>query len=146
MSDDTAQPTSSFPSDMTWRQLEVVYGLVGFSEPPTARALELSLGDDGGQVIREGGETTLLVPMRALPEVMQLHPSARAERDLIGFRFEAPMGWEVVGFLALVTARLAEAGVPVCALCTYSRDYVLIAEPYATEARRVLGELFLEAT
>ena len=145
MSDDSTQLPSTYPSDMTWRQLDIVYGLIGFSEPPSARALELSLGAGGGQVIREGGETTLLIPMAALTEVMRLHPSAQVERDLIGFRFEVPMGWEVVGFLALVTSRLAAAGVPVCALCAYSRDYVLIARPYVIETRRVLAELFLEA-
>ena len=145
MSDDAERPTSSFPNDMTWRQLEVVYGLVGFPEPPSTAALGLSLGVEGGQVIREGGETTLLVPMAALSEVLREHPAARVLSNLVSFRFEAPMGWEVVGFLALVTSRLAEAGVPVCALCAFSRDYVLIAKTYETEARSVLAALFPEA-
>jgi hypothetical protein len=131
---------------MTWRQLGTPFALIGFAEAASPRAIELALGPAGGQVIREGGETTLLVPMSALAEVLELHPTARAERDLVGYRFEAAMGWDVVGFLALVTSRLAESGIPVCALCAFSRDYVLIARRYEDGVRRALSELFPEVT
>ena len=146
MSDQNTSGGAAIPTDMTWRQLKPLYALVGFAEFPSARALELALGEEGGQVIVEGGETTLLVPMNALEEVRRLHPAARAEVDLVGYRFESPMGWEVVGFLALVTRCLAERGIPVCALCAYSRDYVLIAKRYESNARQALAQLFPETS
>ncbi len=130
---------------MTWRRLDTRFALVGFGEPPTSRAIEVALGDVGGQIIREGGETTLLVPMAALPEVLACHPGARTELDFLAYRFESPMDWDVVGFLALVTRRLAESGVPVCALCAFSRDYVLVAEKYGHRTSLALAELFPEA-
>ena len=38
------------------------------------------------------------------------------------------MGWELVGFLALVTGRLAAAGVPLGAVCGFQRDHLFVAE------------------
>ena len=67
------------------------------------------------------------------------------ERGLVWIRFDAPMGWEVVGFLALVTGRLAEAGVPIGAVCSFSRDHLFVAESYLERTREVLGGLFPEA-
>ena len=137
--------SSGIPADMRWHQLEGAYALAGFPEMPAPRVFEMVLDSRGGQVIREGGETTVLLPMDSLPELEVLHPSLRAERDLIWYRFESPMGWDVVGFLALVTAKLAEAGVPVCAICAYSRDYVVIARSFEVNVRSVLGGLFPES-
>ena len=134
-----------FPAEMRWSLLEGKFALIGFPELPSARAVELVLNLRGGQLIREGDETTLLVPMDSLAELETLHPALRVERDLDWFRFESPMSWDVVGFLALVTSKLAEAEVPVCAVCAYSRDYVLIAERYQAVVRRVLTGLFPES-
>jgi hypothetical protein len=138
-------PNLSFPADMRWSLLDGKFALVGFSEMPSSRALELLLESRGGQMIREGGETTLLLPMESLAKLESMHPSMRVERDLNWYRFESPMSWDVVGFLALVTSKLAEADVPVCAICAYSRDYLLIADPFEAVVREVLARLFPEA-
>ena len=52
------------------------------------------------------------------------------------------MTWELVGFLALVTSRLAQAGVPLGAVCGYSRDHLFVARCHAERARGILRELF----
>ena len=118
------------------------FALAGFPEPPDPA--DLAALAPPAQMIREADETSLLVEEGALPGVLTRHPSARVERDLAWIRFDAPMGWEVVGFLALVTERLAGAGVPVGAVCGFSRDHLFVGERYLERARAVLRELFPE--
>ena len=81
----------------------------------------------------------------ALPGILERHPDARIEADLLWITFEAPMGWEVVGFLARVTGALAEAGIPIGAVCGYSRDHLFVARRHREQAERVLRSLFPSA-
>lgn len=117
------------------------FALLGFGEPLTDEDLALLHGEPA-QAIRERGETTLLVAEARAAEVLARHPHARVERPLAWIRFEAPMDWELVGFLAHVSSALAEAGVPLGAVCGYSRDHLFVAERHLPRAREVLGRLF----
>jgi hypothetical protein len=54
------------------------------------------------------------------------------------------MGWEVVGFLAKVTGSLAAAGVPLGAVCGFSRDHLFLHERYLPQSLAVLRGLFPE--
>ena len=93
----------------------------------------------------KGGETSLLVRAEHAADVEARHPDARCEKDLCWIRFETPMDWGLVGFLALVAGRLAEAGVPIGAVCGYSRDHLFVAEKHLAQTRSVLATLFPEA-
>ena len=117
------------------------FALLGFEAPPAGLDLAC-LGDGPGMLVREGGETTLLVRAEALEGLLARHPAARVERDLVWIRFENPMAWDLVGFLALVTGRLAAAGVPLGAVCGYSRDHLFVAEAHVEATLAVLAELF----
>jgi hypothetical protein len=86
----------------------------------------------------------LLVAEDRIPEVLARHPRARVERDYAWIRFEAPMGWEVVGFLARVTGALAAAAVPLGAVCGFSRDHLFVARRHLPAARATLTRLFPE--
>jgi len=118
------------------------FALVGFDEAPDAEDLALLIPP--AQLVREGDETSLLVGEAALRALLARRPGARVERGLVWIRFEAAMGWEVVGFLARVTGVLAAAGVPIGAVCGYSRDHLFVAERYLERTRAVLLELFPE--
>jgi len=131
---------------MRWRIEPERYALAGYAAPPDADDLALLDASGSGQIVREGGETTLLVPMTRLPELERRRPEARCERDLLWVRFEQAMDWELVGFLALVTGELARVGVPVGAVCGYSRDHLFVASRYESEVRAVLLELFPESS
>ena len=126
---------------MRWEVVEPGFCLFGFDEEPRASDLEC-LRDAPGQLVCEGGETTLLTRAEHEPRVLREHPGARVERDLVWIRFELPMAWDLVGFLALVTTGLARAGVPLGAVCGYSRDHLFIARRNLDTARSVLSELF----
>lgn len=128
---------------MSWRFEPGRFALLGFQGPPTPEDLEAL--DPPAQLVLEDGETTLLLPAGRLSEVLARHPGSRVEEGLLWIRFEATMGWEVVGFLARVTGALAAAGVPLGAVCGFSRDHLFVAEAHRETARRVLDELFPKA-
>ncbi len=125
---------------MRWRVEPERFVLAGFAEAPSERDF-LMIGETG-QLIREGGETTLLVPASELPRLRELHPTASLEEGLAWIRFEGAMDWQLVGFLALVTGKLAEAGIPLGAICGFSRDHLFVAERFLAGARTVLESLF----
>lgn len=120
------------------------FALVGFYGPPDAEDLGLVATQPFAQLVRDAGETTLLLPERLCEALLERHSGASVERALRWIRFHLPMDWELVGFLAEVTGRLAEAGVPVGAVCGYSRDQLFVADRYLDRAREVLAARFTE--
>ncbi len=116
--------------------------LLGFEEAPLAA--DLGVLEPPAQLVLEAGETSLLVREEFLAPLLARHPRARIERDLAWIRFEAPMGWELVGFLARVTGELARAGVPLGAVCGYSRDHLFVAGRHLAAARACLARMFPE--
>lgn len=116
------------------------FALLGFSDPPDPADAEALAPP--AQMIREADETSLLVGEAALPALLARHPDARVERGLVWIRFEVAMGWDVVGFLARVSGALSAAGVPIGAVCGYSRDHIFVGEAHLERTRATLRELF----
>ena len=54
-----------------------------------------------------------------------LNPYAR-ENDYQVLRVAGQLDFSLIGILARMTGALAGAGIPVCAVCTYDTDYLLI--------------------
>ncbi len=119
------------------------FALVGFAEAPGPEDLQALAPP--GQLVREVDETTLLLGEEALEGVLERHRGARVERGLRWIRFEAAMGWEVVGFLARVSGALASAGVPIGAVCGYSRDHLFVADQYLEQTCQTLEGLFADS-
>ena len=140
---DEARTLQDALARMRWEVEPGAFVLAGFAAPPGPEDLA-ALGDGPGQIVREGGETTLLVPAERLAALRARHPDLRVEEELVWIRFVCPMGWELVGFLALVTARLAEAGVPLGAVCGFSRDHLFVARRHEAAARAALAATFPE--
>ncbi len=138
-----ARDLTSALASMAFRVEPGRFALLGFPEPPGGEDLAV-LAAPPAQVLREGGETTLLVRAELLAALRARHPAARIEQDLVWIRFEAPMGWDVVGFLARVTSALAAAGVPLGAVCGFSRDHLFLAEAHLPKALQVLRSMFPE--
>ena len=127
-------------------RVEVLPGtfvLVGLRHEDWRRLLEnpeLSPRADAPfMLLKDTREVTLLV------EEDDWHAMRHAARDArveAGFRLltlDLELGWDVVGFLARVTAILAAAGVPVGALSAFSRDHLLIKQDDLGRALRALG-------
>ena len=70
---------------------------------------------------------------------LALHfPDATTEGPLKIFTFTVAMDWQVVGFLAAITQLLAQAGIPLGAVCGYYRDHLFIAANYAAQSEVLL--------
>lgn len=70
---------------------------------------------------------------------------ARAvERGYRMVTLDVELDLEVVGYLKVVTQRLAEAGVPVSVISTFHRDHLLVRESDVERAREVLETLVRE--
>lgn len=139
-----AEAANSF--ELAWQTMSFSvepgrFALLGLNDAPEPADLAC-LEHVPAQMIRETDETTLLVHQELSPSILARHPDARIERDLVWIRFETPMSWEVVGFLARVCQELAAAGVPIGAVCAFSRDHLFVAHAHLATARSVLERLF----
>ena len=90
-------------------------------------------------LLRDPFEVTLLLEE---DDWRAMRHAARDARVEAGFRLvtlDVELPWNVVGFLARVTAILAAEGVSVGALTAFSRDHLLIKQDDLGKALRVLG-------
>jgi hypothetical protein len=118
--------------------------LVGLNPQERAR-LEADLQHIRGdffQYILEPDVLTLLLDRDSWERLNRRYPAASVEGPLSVFTFSLAMDWEVVGFLAAVTGFLAQAGIPLGAVCGYYRDHLFISTEYAGRAETVLREEF----
>ena len=127
---------------MVWRREEGLFALLGFPEPPFPADLIALSGSGPAQGIREGGETTLLLPAAEAEAAFLRHPQAQNEGPLVWVRFELPLAWDLVGFLAHVTGAMERAGIPVGAISGFSRDHLFFAADAWPRAAAVLSNLF----
>jgi hypothetical protein len=87
-------------------------------------------------VIVEAAETTVI----AAEGVLAALPAPDAvERGWLRITFPGPLPWELVGFLADVAGRLAEARVPIAAFAGFTTDHVLVRAAQAEIAVAVLS-------
>ena len=85
-------------------------------------------------------EVTLLLEESDWRAMRHAARDAKAEGDFRLLTLDVELGWDVVGFLAHVTAILAAAGVAVGALSAFSRDHLLVRQDDLGRALRALGE------
>jgi hypothetical protein len=114
--------------------------LVGL-EPDERARLESDLANvasDLFQYIIEPDVLTLLLESNDWAHLSHHYPQANVEGPFRIFTFSVAMDWEVVGFLATVTGLLAQAGIPLGAVCGYYRDHLFISVEYAARAEEVL--------
>jgi uncharacterized protein len=118
------------------RALPDRYALVGYTR---GDAPELELGDEPfACVLSDPFETTLIVRAsvaEALPEPATL----LADRRVI--LLEGQLDDDLVGFMAAVTAALADRGIWLLALGAATRDHLLVADDQLAEALDALEGL-----
>jgi hypothetical protein len=120
------------------------YFLVSLRQQDWARVLEnpeLSpRGDAPYMLMRDKHEVTLLLDETDWRTMRHAARDAKVEGGFRLITLDIELGWNVVGFLALVTAILAEANVSVGALSAFSRDHLLIKQDDLAAALRALGK------
>ncbi|WP_284014758.1 ACT domain-containing protein [Halobaculum litoreum] len=87
--------------------------------------------------VRDDTETTVVVDEAGgVPEA-----ATDVSRGWRRLTFEMELPFELVGFLAVVAGELADAGVSIFALSSYSTDHVLVDDGDVAAARRRLEAL-----
>ncbi|HYT09868.1 MAG TPA: ACT domain-containing protein [Mycobacteriales bacterium] len=85
--------------------------------------------------VAEPGETTVVVPAETLAALPA--PDA-VERGWQRITFPGPLPWELIGFLADIAGRLAEARIPFTSVSGFTTDHVLVRSAQADVAMAVL--------
>ena len=120
------------------------YFLVSLRHEDWARVLEnpeLSpRGDAPYMLMRDKHEVTLLLDETDWQTMRHAARDAKVEGGFRLITLDIELGWNVVGFLALVTSILAEAEVSVGALTAFSRDHLLVKQDELAAALRALGK------
>ena len=95
-------------------------------------------------IFKDRWEVTLLVDDTDFDAMRVGLRDARVEKGFRLLSFDIELDFTIVGFLALVTAKLAEHGIPIFALGAFSRDHLLIKQEDLAKALKVLGEFVEE--
>lgn len=116
------------------------YVLLRF-DPETAASVvaQLAVAPTEGllQCVLERDAVTVFVPEREESRFAGFTLTGRIEGQRL-VTFETPMTWDVVGFLARASSALAEAGVPLGAICGFDRDHLFVHERQLDRAREAL--------
>ncbi len=91
-------------------------------------------------LVRDDAEVTLVCADREYDEGQPLGSSPLAvERGWRRITFAGPLPWELVGFLADVSGRLAAAHIPFTSVSGFTTDHVLVRAAHAELAVSVLA-------
>jgi uncharacterized protein len=128
---------------MRWRVRPERLVLAGIDPREQPVAMRLVAGFTGRlwQLTVEPEVVTLVVEDADWRSISPAFPRARVERPYRLISFEADLPPDLVGFMALISTALAEAGVPLLALCGFARDHVLVREADLSRAEAAIAAL-----
>ena len=88
-------------------------------------------------------EVSLILRTSDWEKMEHLFEPSEADGPYSAITFDIVLDLSLVGFLSVVSAVLAEAGISLYALSTYLRDHILVKTSQADDAEKVLAELIL---
>ena len=149
MSDPAAERISELLRQTRIDVAPAAYVVIGLTHQVWAQLLEnpeLSPRADAPfMILRDQHEVTLLIEEDDWARIRHAAREAQVERGFRLVTLDIALPWNTVGYLARVTALLADAGISVGALTAYSRDHLLIKQDDLGKAMRVLGDHVAEA-
>lgn len=121
------------------------FALVSIDRAAFAKLLgDPSVSPGGGEapfmILVDRYEVTLLLSDGDLSKMRSAIGGARVESGFRMLTFDIELGFDVVGFMAAVSATLADAGIPIVPVSAFSRDHLLIKQDALAAALKVLGE------
>ena len=90
------------------------------------------------QLIVEPDVLTLLLPQSDWRPLRPAFPRARVQQPFRVISFDLDLPDDLVGFLAVASRALADAGVPILAICGYTKDHILVREEHLDRALAAL--------
>ena len=92
-------------------------------------------------IFMDSREVTLLLDDADMATIRPgIDDSMKLERGFRLMTFDMPMDFDVVGFIAEVSAILAAADVPILPLSAFTRDHILVKQTDLAAALRALGQ------
>lgn len=95
-------------------------------------------------IFKDRWEVTLLVDETDFEAMRVGLREAQVEKGFRLLSFDIELDFSVVGFLAFVSQKLAEAGIPIVSLGAFSRDHLLVKQEDLAKTLKVLGEFVEE--
>ncbi len=95
-------------------------------------------------IFKDKWEVTLLLDETDFEAMRVGLREAKIEKGFRLLSFDVELDFSVVGFLAFVSQKLAEAGISIVALSAFSRDHLLVKQEDLGKALKVLGEFVEE--
>jgi hypothetical protein len=112
---------------------------------PAERALALRLlqtiDTPFANVVVEPDVITLTLPQAAWRELSPAFPRAHMQGPFRAISFDLDLPADLVGFLAAASRALADAGVPILAVCGFAKDHLLVREANLAAALAALEGL-----
>src|SRR5690349_16347118 len=124
-----------------WQARPERFVLAALEPKERALALRLLVGVTAPfmQLIAEPDVLTLLLPQPDWRALRPAFPHARIQQPFRVLSFGLDLPDDLVGFLAVASRTLADAGVPILAICGYSKDHILVREEHLDRALAALA-------
>lgn len=90
-------------------------------------------------IFYDGKEVTLLLDDTDFETIRHAVRDVEVEKSFRLLTFDIELGFDVVGFIALVTKILADTNISVVTLSAFSRDHLLIKQNDLGDALKALG-------
>jgi uncharacterized protein len=118
------------------------YSIVSLPVEDKSRALDLFKPlDPFCSVTIDTDEVSLILKEGDWDMIMDDFNGYEVEGPYRVITFDIVLGLGLVGYLSVVSAVLAEAGISIYAVSTYLRNHILVKSDDASRAMQVLGEL-----
>lgn len=100
------------------------------------------IGEPFAAVIADKDEVTLIIPEDALPDFERRLPGHRvAQAHYRLITFDVALEPTLIGFMARVSAALANAGIPIFPYSAFTRDHLLVPAEQFSAAMSALDSL-----
>ncbi len=127
------------------RPERLVLAEIDGSELPVVLRLLGGLTGQFWQVSVEPGAATLIIEESDWRRVSPAFPRAKVARFYRAISFAGALPADLVGFMAVLSAALAAAGIPLLAICTFAHDHLLVRESDSERAVEAIAALIERA-
>jgi uncharacterized protein len=123
-------------AQVRWHVRPERFVVAGLEPRERLLALRLLPGIVGSfwQFVVEPDTLTLIVAENEWRAMSPGFPHAHIVRHYRAVSFDLDLPADLVGFLAAISGALADAGVPLLAICGYTKDHLLVREQYLGQA------------
>jgi len=89
-------------------------------------------------IFKDKWEITLVLDEQDFETIKNATPNAKAERNFRLLSFDVDLDFDVVGFMAQISKILADAGISILPISSFSRDHLLLRQDDLAAALKAL--------